>query len=150
MNGHKKGIKNFPQTFFTALSGLPLGLPPEPPLESPLRLSLGLLLEAVAKCIGHTISCTDIAVIRTGYRISRLFCDSPLPDDRRSQNGDTSEQKWGYSRTGGIARQDPIPCGICFWAYEDLAQRLAHHLRDRDPARCLARCRMEKGKEKKK
>lgn len=105
---------------------------------------------AVAKCIGHTISCTDIAVIRTGYRISRLFCDSPLPDDRRSQNGDTSEQKWGYSRTGGIARQDPIPCGICFWAYEDLAQRLAHHLRDRDPARCLARCRMEKGKEKKK
>ncbi len=150
MNGHKKGIKNFPQTFFTALSGLPLGLPPEPPLESPLRLSLGLLLEAVAKCIGHTISYTDIAVIRTGYRISRLFCDSPLPDDRRSQNGDTSEQKWGYSRTGGIARQDPIPCGICFWAYEDLAQRLAHHLRDRDPARCLARCRMEKGKEKKK
>lgn len=78
MNGHKKGIKNFPQTFFTALSGLPLGLPPEPPLESPLRLSLGLLLEAVAKCIGHTISCTDIAVIRTGYRISRLFCDNPI------------------------------------------------------------------------
>ena len=33
---------------------------------------------AVAKCIGHTISCTDIAVIRTGYRISRLFCDNPI------------------------------------------------------------------------